>query len=89
MKHELKMDVRYFQDFVDGKMTAQCRYNDRCYQVGDEIVFREGQLGNGLFVPTGRTAIGIIKYVDMHGCQEGYVNLSLCVVIGGVGARDE
>ena len=39
MLHQLKIKRCYYQHIVEGKKKFEVRFNDRDYQVGDEITF--------------------------------------------------
>lgn len=39
MTHELKLDIRYWNDVIDGRKTFEVRLNDRDYRVNDLIQF--------------------------------------------------
>ena len=40
-QHMLKCHTEYFEAIKNGTKTFECRYNDRNYQVGDELLLRE------------------------------------------------
>jgi len=67
--HDLKIQECYLDNLMLGRKTAEIRYNDRDYQVGDTIRFS-------------LKANNKISYIITHihsglGMQEGYVVLSL------------
>jgi hypothetical protein len=80
VQHNLKCDIRFFQNIVDGKIRAINRQNDRGYEVGDIIVLHEGYIDasakDGFFY-TGRTVAARISFIDTFGVQGGFVTLSL------------
>ena len=41
MQHDLKCHPDYFEALRDGTKTFECRYNDRDFEVGDELLLRE------------------------------------------------
>lgn len=41
IQHMLKCHPEYFEAIKNGTKTFECRYNDRNYQVGDELLLRE------------------------------------------------
>ena len=41
MQHTLKVQREYFQAIADNRKTFEARYDDRNYEVGDWVVFRE------------------------------------------------
>lgn len=41
MTHKIKIQKEYADAIVDGEKTFEIRYNDRGYQKGDRIVFKE------------------------------------------------
>lgn len=41
MKHNLKIKSEYFVSIINGNKTAEIRYNDCNYQVGDILVLNE------------------------------------------------
>lgn len=81
--HELKILPSYFHAIMEGLKTFEIRYNDRNYQVGDEVKLRE-------YLPTTRNHEGRytgqfvtlkIKYIfenEMY-LQPGYVVLGLSI----------
>lgn len=75
--HELNSFAGSFEHLVSGAKRSDIRANDRDYQVGDVVTFKEGWLENGEFVYTGRKISGIISHIDTYGCLDGFVNLSL------------
>ena len=40
-KHNLKIKSEYFVSIINGNKTAEIRYNDHNYQVGDILVLNE------------------------------------------------
>ena len=68
MIHELKIEPNYLQNLLDGKKKAEIRFNDRDYQVGDELLFK--------------TADAILSFRVTHihsgyGLDNGFVILSI------------
>ena len=39
MEHEIKIREVYLKNLISGKKTAEIRYNDRDYQLGDTLAF--------------------------------------------------
>lgn len=78
--HDLKLYAKYFQHIVDNKKRSEVRYDDRKYEVGDTITFHEGQQELDGFKYTGREISARISHIDDYGCDQGYLNLSLCDV---------
>ena len=77
MHHDLKIFTKYFQAVVDGLKRSEVRLNDRNFQIGDTVTFKEGQPGLDGFEYTKRTVSAIISYIDDYGCDHGHVSLSL------------
>lgn len=73
--HSLKIKSEYFSAVINKTKTAEIRYNDRNYQVGDILVLNEiDSLGNF----TGNNCVVIVTHVldDNQYLQTGYVMLS-------------
>jgi len=75
--HGLKCFSDNFQPIVDGHKKATVRFNDRNYQVGDTITFKEGQNEVHGYDFTGREISARISHIDDFGLMEGFVCLSL------------
>ena len=71
--HNLKSIPKHFKSLGENKRNAEVRYSDRNYQIGDGITFQEYS-GGGY---TGAEKTAQIMYLDDHGCQWGYINISL------------
>lgn len=78
--HDLKIFTKYFDAVADGVKRSEVRYDDRGFEVGDTITFKEGAPSLKGFQYTGREISAKISYIDDFGCQHGYVNLSLSFV---------
>ena len=68
MKHTLKIEPQYLENLLDGRKRCEIRYNDRDYQLGDELEFRDWK--------------GIYTFVVTHihsglGLLDGFVVLSV------------
>lgn len=76
MKHELKIQSKYFTEILKGTKNFECRKNDRNFQVGDIVVLREWN-SNTLY--TGQKVEGKITYIldNFEGLMEGYVVFSI------------
>ena len=72
MKHDLKIDPKYFLEGLKGRKPFEIRINDRYFQVGDDIVFKEWNRCGGY---TGREFSAKIIYVlsDFVGLTPGFV----------------
>ena len=72
IKHDLKLQSRYYDDVMMGRKTFELRKNDRDYQVGDVFVLRE--FDNNRY--TGRYFIQVIGYIlkecPQYGLMDGY-----------------
>lgn len=79
--HHIKSISQHFQSLKNGTRTAEVRYNDRDYHIGDGITFHE--LHDECL--TGNRQTALVTYIDDFGCQFGYVNLSLgsfgCLIV--------
>lgn len=73
--HELKILPEYFEPALAGRKNFEIRYNDRNYQLGDEIVLREWINGNY----TGRELKRTIQYLTDYQQKDGYVVMDLAV----------
>ena len=74
-EHKLKIKSEYFSAVINKTKTAEIRYNDRNYQVGDILILNEID-ENGVF--TGNNCAVIVTHVldDNQYLQTGYVMLS-------------
>lgn len=73
--HSLKIKSEHFSAVINKTKTAEIRYNDRNYQVGDILILNEID-ENGVF--TGKNCAVIVTHVldDNQYLQTGYVMLS-------------
>lgn len=78
--HDLKIFNKHFDAVADGQKRSEVRYNDRGFEIGDTVTFKEGAPSLKGFQYTGRQISAKISYIDDFGCQPGYVNLSLAFV---------
>lgn len=75
MKHTLKLQQPFFDAVADGKKTFEIRSNDRGFQTGDEVEFREYENGRG---HTGRVFSAKVGYLlSGWGLESGYVAFSV------------
>lgn len=76
MQHDLKCHPDYFEAVKDGTKTFECRYNDRDFQVGDQLRLMEYSEETGY---TGRYLDKTVSYVlsDFAGLTNDYVILGL------------
>jgi hypothetical protein len=74
MKHTLKLQQPFFDAVADGKKTFEIRSNDRGFQTGDEIEFREFKES----YCTGRSFDAKVGYLlSGWGLEPGYVAFSV------------
>ncbi len=75
MIHELKIEPNYLKNLLSKVKTAEIRYNDRDYQVGDLLVF---------WNPDGKEFVSFaIRHIHSGlGMKDGYVCLSIRLDIG-------
>lgn len=82
MKHYLKTDTKPFQATWRGAKTFEIRFDDRGYQVGDELILLEttytgAEMAEGRpLVGTGRVATTTVRYIlrgPIYGLAEGWV----------------
>lgn len=75
-QHMLKCYPQYFEAVRNGIKNFECRYNDRDFKVGDELLLREYDPKQGY---TDRCIARKIIYVlsDFTGLKDGYVILEL------------
>ena len=72
MNHSIKILPEHFEAVLSGKKTAELRYNDRAYKVGDTLLLKEW-LGDY----TGRIIFRKISHIhEGLGLAEGYCMLS-------------
>ena len=73
--HSLKIKSEHFSAVINKTKTAEIRYNDRNYQVGDILILNEID-ENGIF--TGNNCSVIVTHVldDNQYLQTGFVMLS-------------
>lgn len=78
-RHELKTWPDFFQAIVDGKKTAELRFDDRGFQVYHLLWLREWDQVEERY--TGREASAIITHIlrgdTRFGLAEGFVMMSL------------
>ena len=74
-EYKLKIKSEYYVDVINGTKTAEIRYNDRNYQVGDILILNEID-EHDIF--TGNKCSVIVTHVldDNQYLQTGYVMLS-------------
>ena len=75
--HELKIKPEYFLPVFDRRKNFELRKNDRDFQVGDIIVFRQfenGEYVDGFFA---REITYVLKDCPEYGLQDGYCILGL------------
>lgn len=73
--HSLKIKSEHYVDVINGTKTAEIRYNDRNYQVGDILILNEID-ENGIF--TGNKCVVTVTHIldNNQFVQTGYVILS-------------
>lgn len=73
MRHDLKIRPEFFRDVADGRKNFELRYDDRKYQVYDEICLMEWSFETGF---TGRHITAEITYIlrncPGYGLKPGY-----------------
>jgi len=62
--HELRCWPEFFAPLLSGEKTAELRYNDRDYQVGDILLLREWEPKGEVY--TGRECKRVVTHV-LHG----------------------
>ena len=80
-KHELKTVPPYFDLILEGDKTGEMRYNDRYFQVGDRIIFKEWIEQERRY--TGRELTAKITHIlfgGQFGIESGWVMLSFTLV---------
>lgn len=73
--HRLKIKSEHYINIINGTKTAEIRYNDRNYQVGDMLILNEiDSLGNF----TGNSCQVVVTHIldDSEYFKTGYVMLS-------------
>ncbi len=78
--HELKTVNPYFTDVWNGQKTAELRFNDRNFQVGEKMVLNEYDKESDTY--SGRFVVAVITNIvsDYVGLMPGFVMLSFLVV---------
>ena len=73
--HRLKIKSEHYINVINGTKTAEIRYNDRNYQVGDILILNEID-ENGIF--TGNKCVVTVTHIldNNQFVQTGYVILS-------------
>lgn len=80
--HELKCFPDRFENILSGACKADVRFNDKGYEEGDRVFLYEGYPDAYYnFVFTDRVLSAKITYVDRYAVQEGFVVLSLEVLV--------
>ena len=74
-EYKLKIKSEHYVDVINGTKTAEIRYNDRNYQVGDILILNEID-ENGIF--TGNKCVVTVTHIldNNQFVQTGYVILS-------------
>ena len=76
LTHELKADPIPFEDVISGRKTAEVRFDDRGFHVGDELFLRETSADRKSY--TGREFRCTISHIQRgYGLPDGVVVLSL------------
>ena len=95
MLHELKTDIRPFQDIVSGRKTFEVRKDDRGYTVGDILLLRdtlstdEAMMAGAPLAYTGRQIRVEVTYIlfgastgrSPYGIAKGFVVMSIRVIV--------
>lgn len=76
MQHDLKCHPDYFEALRDGTKNFECRYNDRDFEVWDELLLREYDPKKGY---TYRCMVMTVTSVlsGFAGLKDGYVILGV------------
>jgi hypothetical protein len=87
--HELKTDPEVFQDVRDGRKTFEIRFDDRDYNVGDELLLKETtatgsaiRMGLAPLQYTGRKERRTVSHLlrgPLYGLADGWVILSFAM----------
>jgi len=75
VEHKLKIKSEFFSAVINKTKTAEIRYNDRNYQVGDILNLNEID-ENGVFTGNNFSVIVIHVLDDNQFLQTGYVMLN-------------
>ena len=85
MIHELKTDPEVFEDTNSGRKVFEMRFNDRNFQVGDELILKETKYSGAEMAVgkpleyTGRVCAVLVSYVmrgPCYGLKDGWVIMS-------------
>lgn len=68
--HEIKIEEQFFRDIKCGKKKFEIRYNDRNYQVGDDVLLKE-ITNHSIY--TGRELLVEIIYITSYQQKDGFV----------------
>lgn len=78
--HELKLDTEFFDAVLNKEKTFEIRLNDRGFQKGDYLIFKETK--SGTHYARYRKATANITYVlNGWGLENGYVAFGITNVI--------
>lgn len=86
--HELKIDIKYFEDVKKGIKTFELRKNDRDFKVGDILILKEYYQGDidyteGIYTSPHYTNREITKEI-IYILEGGQYGLQKCYVILGI-----
>jgi ASC-1-like (ASCH) protein len=71
MTHELKIKKEYFEEILLNNKNFEIRFNDRDFQIGDDVLLREISDSGAIY--TGRNLAIRITYITDYEQKEGYV----------------
>lgn len=83
--HELKTDPAIWKASADGLKTFEIRFNDRDYQVGDDLLMRAFDREKQEY--TGEWSLSRVQYIltdTKYGMQDGYVILATKLITNGM-----
>ena len=79
VEHKLKIKSGHYIHVINGTKTAETRYNDRNYQVGDILILNEIDEHSNF---TGNSCQVVVTHIldDAEYLRDGYVMLSIGVM---------
>lgn len=75
-EHELKIRGEFYARIATGQKTFEIRKNDRDFQVGDVLILREWQEGDG-YVDYSSPLRCKVTYISTFMQQDGYVVMGI------------
>lgn len=76
--HTLKTHIEYYEKVVSGEKPWELRFNDRNFEIGDQLILQEFDPKTEEFTgrSTSRIVEYILKYAPHFGLMQGYCIMS-------------